>query len=145
MVFDLTALQNSAIIVTAVGTVGYGFYQAFKKARKHALDSAALQEEKIQKRITDASEQERERYERLHNDDEDRLSRLRAIADEWKEIAQQRALKIEDLIVKVEEKISRITALENELKQLEAKYERVLEVNTDLVQRMTDLEKKVNI
>lgn len=133
---SISDFQGVFVAATTLGVGGFGIYAAIKRAKKNAQDATTLAEEKTQKRITDAVAAERTRYEQHRDDEDDRIKRLREIADEWKEIATQRNIKIGELTEKV-------AVMDRELKSLEAKYESVLEANTMLVRRVGDLEKKL--
>jgi hypothetical protein len=90
-----------------------------------------------EEKIRVAVEIERSRWIEHKSDESERIVRLTQIADEWRDIAQQR-----DIKNKLQsEQLSEVNA---KLTELQEKYDALLNLYTDSQRRLADLEKTVN-
>ena len=128
--------ESIAAVTGWLSAVGAAVYAAVKRLRQNATLAAKEIEDQIQQRINAAVESERERQNLFQAVEEDRIQRLKEIAEEWKDIATQRRAKIELL----EEQLNKLSG---ELADLRTKYEEVLRLFADSQAQLSEIRREM--
>lgn len=124
MLFELAQIESIGKFLGGVITTAVAAFYAFKKAKEKYIAGVQAQEAEVQRRV-----------EAVRKEDDDRITRLKEISEEWKAIAEQRK-------VKLDETQAHITKLEEELKELRVEHLKLLKANSELILRVQRLEQK---
>lgn len=139
----LTYLTPIGFVIVAIVFAVYKGRTTLTRLKNNAKLAAKQEEAEIQSRIDAAVAVERSRCAENKINEDDRIRRLREIAEEAEMQARLKEKRVQDLQSQVAGLRAEIDAVNTKYKEIAEKYQNVLETNAGLMADIHDIKEKL--